>query len=94
MNMDHTFELGQTFLNIKVNIDGNQRFVSLERANNEFIAEYIMYTTIDKIIINYLVENNIVKIVKTSSTPSDIAFGRICEMHHIKLTHSEKLKLL
>lgn len=94
MNMDHTFELVQPFLNIKININGNGSFVTLERINDEFIADYVIYTTIDKNVIDYLIENNIVEIISTSSTPTDIAFGYICEICQIKLIQSRKLELL
>lgn len=88
MNATHDFELQWSFLTIKVRIDDLTNYIVLDRIGDEFIGDRIIFTQTDQLSIDYLINNNIIKAIK-SKTPS-----RKYNTYRIILTQSEKLKLL
>jgi hypothetical protein len=88
MNVTHDFELQWLFLTIKVRINDRTNYIVLYRIGDEFIGNHIIFTQTDQLSLDYLINNNIIKAIK-SKTPS-----RKYNMYRIILTQSEKLKLL
>lgn len=100
MNTTHTFELNRIkqnnndlFLSIKVKFNKYSETVLLLRfTSGDFIGRHTLFCTEDKEVVDYLIENNIIEIVKTF-LPEE-KFVDKYTTHLIKLVHSKKLEIL
>ena len=89
MNATHDFELTRLFLSIKVKIDEVENYIVFDRVFDEFITDHIIFNTTDTKVVNYLINNNIVKAFKVDHRPNQKDL-----IYRLILTQSAKLKLL
>lgn len=99
MNTTHTFELNrlkqnnnELFLSINVKFNYSVTVLLLKFTSGEFIGSHTLFCTEDKEIIDYLINNNVIEIVKTF-LPEE-KFVDKYTTHLIKLVHSKKLEIL
>lgn len=89
MNTTHSFELTSLFLTIKVKIDYGENYIVFDRVSDEFTTEHLIFTSTDTKVVDYLINNNIVKAFKIEHRPNQKHL-----IYRLILTQSAKLEIL